>query len=297
MKILFVGDQHYSSEQIPVRKDNYPETMLDKTRQALELGKEKNIDLMILSGDFCHIKKFSMGYLNKLLMLFRSYDFPKASVIGNHDIWYGRPETVERSPLGVMYTSGTFLPKPGEWEVETKDTFILFLPFMTDELPPIHMHSTKKLILVGHFYHNRPEFKENIPLEYMDRFDYVLLGHDHESFPIEKVGKAQVIRPGALSRGTRHKSSLTRPVQVAYVDTETGECEYIPLIYKPAEEVFSLQRMHREQLVRQSSLVDELNKNVSAASGEDVISILDKIELEPEVRENTKRWLAEGGII
>jgi DNA repair exonuclease SbcCD nuclease subunit len=297
MKLLFFTDPHYSSEQIPTRKDNYPDVMLDKTRQVLELSEKLGIDLLICGGDFCHIKKFSMGYLNKLLMLFRSYSVNKACCIGNHDTWYGRPETVERSPLGVMFTSNTFLPKPGEWTIETEDTFILFLPFMTDELPPIHMHSTKKLILVGHYYHNRPEFKENIPVEYMDQFDYVLLGHDHEAFPIERVGKAQVVRPGALSRGTRNKSSLVRPIQVAYIDTETGECKYIPLVYKPAEEVFSLQRMNREQTIRQSSLVDELNKNVSAASSEDVLGILEKMELEPKVKENTKYWLVEGGII
>lgn len=298
MKILLVGDPHYSSEQVLVRKDNYPETMLNKTEQTLELAKKLGADLYLVAGDFCHIKKFSLGYLNSLITLFRSYSIPKASVIGNHDIWYGKPETVCRSPLGTMFSSGVFLPKPGEWTVETDDCFILFLPYMLHELPPLHaFSSSKKLILATHYFYNRPDMPDNILEEYTQKFDYILLGHDHEGYPVQKVNKATIVRPGGLSRGTRHKSSITRPVQVAFIDTEKGTVEYIPLVYKPAEEIFNMSRLEREKKTRDSNIVRELTSSVSVSDGSDVLGILSKFDIPQDVKENTIGWLREGNII
>jgi DNA repair exonuclease SbcCD nuclease subunit len=298
VKILFWGDQHYSSDNLPVRRDNYPETCLDKTRQVLELGRELQIDLHCLAGDFSHVKRMSLLFLNRLISLFQEYNCPKASTIGNHDTWYSQPETVERSPLGTMFTSGVFLPKPGDWTYETEDTIIFFIPHMLDTLP-IHISNPegKKLVLVSHFFFERTEFKDNLPEDYVDKFDYILLGHDHDVFPIKQKGRAKIIRPGALTRGTRHLSNWDRSVQVAYIDTVLGVCKYIPIVCKLPSEIFSKERLEREVIVRNSKIVEELSKNVNISEVSNVLEILDNMEIDDNVKDSTKQWLKRGGII
>ena len=301
MKLLFVGDLHLSSENLSIRKDEYPSVILNKLEQTLDIGIEKKINMMIFGGDIFHNKKTSIGYFNKLLMLLRDekYKFRKASTQGNHDMYNSKPETIEKTLLGTMYIDGTLLPKVGEWSIETDDTFILFLPYMLDERPPLHVNfQNKKTILVSHYFFNQPMFeKECIPNEYTQIFDFIMLGHDHGNYPIERVNKAMVIRPGALSRGTRHKDSFTRQVQVAFIDTETGEAEYIPLHVRPASEIFSIERMSRESAARESKLVSGLSESVSIQDGSDIEGLFESMPLEDKLKVNTKKGMIEGGII
>lgn len=299
MKFLFVGDPHFSSENLPIRKDNYPETLLNKTQQVLDIGKKRGIDLLILGGDFIHNKsKMSVGYLNKLMALFNSYSFPKACVIGNHDLFHHKIETVEKTMLGTMFCSGVFLPKIGEFKVETEDSIILFLPYM-DEIFDFSVNNpdNKKLILIAHSFFGNQQFKSNLPLGLTDIFHYICCGHDHDAYPIQKVNRATIIRPGALSRGTRHQSNLNRPIQVAYVDTQKDLVEYIELTHRPANEVFSMERMEREVRVRDAQIVEEFSKVVTTDEVTNIITLVDGLTKEEKVKNNTLDWLKVGGII
>lgn len=300
MKILFVGDPHFSSEQIPIRTDNYPETVLHKAEQTLELARKHAVDLYVLSGDFCHTKRFSVTYFNKLVSLFASYpDIRKSCCIGNHDLTWGKPETIERSFLGSMFVSGLFEPRIGECSIETPDTFVLFVPYSVDGCPPVYVQQgNKKTVLVSHYLYNLPGFPDNLPMEYTEHFDYILLGHDHTPYPTTKCNKATVVRPGSLTRGSRDQTQLDREVHVALINTEADTVEYIPLQIRPSNEVFNITRLNRERSLKSNSgLVGELSSTISVSENVNIVNLFNSLDLEDLVRENSLRWLRQGGLI
>lgn len=298
MRILFAQDLHYSASNIPTRRDNFPDTMLDKTEQMLEIGVQKQIDILLLGGDITHGPRLSTTYFNKLVALFRKYPFPKGTTIGNHDIFNGDPSTIDRTPLGTFLTDQTFIPTPGTWTYETEDTIIVFMPYMVNPVPfPLDNPKGKTTILVGHAYLPGKFSSDNLPVEMTTLFDYIFLGHDHDFYMHELVNRSVVIRPGALSRGTRHQSNWDRTVQVAFLDTKERTIEYIPLKFKPAIEIFSQERLALEKKLRDTRAIDDFTKSVILEGSSDIPKIIESLKFAPEVKERIEVWLRSVGLL
>ena len=302
MKILFATDMHYTASNIASRKDNYPKTMLDKTEQMLDIGESRKIDLLALGGDFTHSPELSKLYENKLIALYRKYSYHKACVAGNHDLYNADPGSISKTSLGTFYKSGIFTGDQDVYSVD--DAVLVFMPYMdSEEMIKKFMDRNlmvgegKKLILFAHYYMPGKYPEDNLPEKLTHIFDYIFLGHDHDAAPPKKVNKAIVIQPGALSRGTRQQSNWNRPVQVAYLDTETNECEYIPLKYKPAEEVFDQKRMALEQRLKETKIIDELSKSIVLQESSDIPKIISELDLSDELKARVEEWLKSVAII
>jgi len=299
MKLLFFTDPHYSATNLSCRKDDYPTTMLDKTRKVILLAEELGCDLITCGGDFGHTKRLTVAYLNQLFTIFKSSSIPMSCIIGNHDEYYGDPRTVEKSPLGAMFTSHVFMPRPGEWVFENDEVIMVFMPFMLE--PPtdftVANPSGKATILFAHYFFPGQYQTEILPMNYTHEFDYIFLGHDHDTYPIERHNRALIIRPGALSRGTRVQSNWDRPIQVAYLDTETKECSYMEIESQPAEQIFSKERILVEKRLKESQIIDELSKSIALAGTSDVLGLLEAMEIEEGLKKRTVHWMKEFSIL
>lgn len=65
-------------------------------------------------------------------------------------------------------------------------------------------------------------------------------GHVHDPHGIYGVNNVFFSNPGALSRGSLHEHNLTRAVQIACWDSDTGNFEHLNVSHKPAGEVFRI---------------------------------------------------------
>jgi len=299
MKFIFSTDHHNSSINISCRKDFYPDTIYEKQRFIIQKGEELGIDALLIGGDFFHNRRVSQEYVNRLNLLYRAASFVVGCDIGNHDCLLGDPAQVMKCPLGGLLTSGVFIPEPGKWVYETEDSIVVFLPFMIDlpeymELPK----NDKTRILVAHAFYPGIYEAENLPDFYFKNFDYVLLGHDHDAYPLQRNQRSIVVRPGGLARGTRDKSNWRRKVRVFYVDTQYPEtATFIEVPHKSAEEIFSKERILLEDRVKQSKVFDVLAKSVEATSDVDILALVDGFKLEPLVKERVVYWLREAALI
>jgi uncharacterized protein YihD (DUF1040 family) len=99
------------------------------------------------------------------------------------------------------------------------------------------------------------------------------------------------------------KEDLERPIQVALVDTESGEAKYIPLPCKPAEEVFDLtgateakgSAMEVEEFLNKVKEVS-LSAAMSGLTAEQLVRKVGmELDVDNEVIETAITYLGKGG--
>ena len=305
MKILFFTDPHNSAVNLSCRKDFFPDTILEKEHEVLKIAQARKVDWLVCGGDFSHNKMMSEWYKNRIITLFNEFPVKKACVIGNHDESFEDPATVLKSPLGVFLNSKVMYPQPGELVIREEGINLFMLPFMGKVKEfPIATNPAEMNILFSHYFLNSSwDEDETLPPALVGKFQYIFLGHDHDQYPITKVRNPEtglesvVIRPGALSRGTRHRSVWLREVSVAYLDTLTGECEYIPVPCKPAKEIFNVEGLAVRDSIKASPVIQALAEKVDFGRSTDVYAILDSMGLYKALYDKTVEWLAEGGIV
>jgi len=294
MKLLFWTDPHMSSMRLAVRKDDYPEAIFQKVSRVMELAVKEKVDLILCGGDLYHTKRVSKTYENRVIKLLCSIDIPQACVVGNHDIWYADASTVERSPLGTFFAAHAFTPSPPDLVIETDDAMIILLPYSLNPTN-FNINSPKTKIIAGHYFLETGWDDAVLPPELTKVADYILLGHDHVTYPIERRERALIGRPGSLSRGSRHEPNWHRPVLVAILDTDAAEpLRYVEIPHAPADEIFSRERIEAERTLKQARILDDLTTSVSM--GEDAPEILASMQMSTAVRARVDHWLREGGI-
>ena len=304
MKILVYTDPHLSAVNLSCRKDYFPDTILEKLAEVLEIGKKKGVDKTVCVGDFAHNKTMSDWYKNRIITLFRAFPIPHLCVVGNHDERFEDPESVLSAPLGIMLNSGVLSPKPGELVIRDNGVNLYLLPFMGRVQDfPITTDPKEMNILFAHYFLDTAFDDEVLPKNLIGQFQYIFLGHDHDVYQPLKLRNPEtglesiVMRPGALSRGTRHRSNWERGIFVAYLDTVTGEYEYIPVPCKPAKEVFNLDGMAVRESLKASPVIRSLGQVVGAEGSASIPEILASWGLSDRLMERTNYWLTEGGVI
>jgi DNA repair exonuclease SbcCD nuclease subunit len=297
MRFLFLTDLHMSSQRLSCRKDDYPENILSKLKWVLEYAEANNIDRILHGGDFYHVTRISKTYENRVFSLMKQFKTPFTSTIGNHDVLFADHSTVERTPLGSLYAANIF--SPSDWTkcvVDTDDTRIVMMPFFLDPVPFVIPPEGKKVILMAHFFLETGFApREVLPPEMLREADYILLGHEHKNYPLQKIQRAMVVRPGAMSRGSRSENEWDRPIQVAVIDTTEDKVEYVEVPHLSSKEIFSEERYVREKQMKISRVIEDLSATVTTDG--DVKSILDSMNLEPLLYERACYWLKEGAIL
>ena len=210
MKILFAGDLHLHFKTPISRLDDYPNVILDK----LDLILKQDADYYIFAGDIFHsITNFPEEYMVKIINFFKKYEGKNIfSIIGNHDTNYGRSDLINNSPLGILFATGLV-----QRLVDLKVDGYEIVGCDYDQVPPVPKQVSKAILVAHKFYMEHGE-KENITDEEADRFEFVMLGHDHSPHPFER----NIFRIGSVSRMTGSKENTERDYfSVLIFDTET----------------------------------------------------------------------------
>ncbi len=317
-KVAFVGDLHLDSTTPSSRVDDYADSSIAKLNALKNTCLIRDIKVVILLGDVFNKHDQSNTYINKVLKVFQAMKKEGIlvySIVGNHDLSFERMDTMDRSPLQMLFTSG--LIKHLTHEVIGNDTLQVHLfgldypdnPIPVSEQPE---HGLVNVLCTHRFYNYAFNDPHNLSSQDCLTLGYQLyaMGHDHIQYDVEKCQAFWVIRPGSFMRTSSHRYNLERQILIDVIEFK-GTSDNVQLIStreviqsKPANEVFSTSVYQRGE---ESSITDELNTlhdrvsellnkmGNSGSTHQDVFKVLDEICYEPEVKACIETYLQLGG--
>jgi len=314
LRVMFIGDIHLCHAAPSSRRDDYASVMLGKIDNLRKIAKKMQVDIAITSGDLFHTKTQPAMYVVECIHRFKKWqddNIPFYTVVGNHDIMYANTNTLDKVPLGLLFSSGT-MKRLGTITVRLENKTVFFRacdyamkPHIPDKVSEQGQGWVK--FLCGHnfippqpYYISPDECYTEEELKSCD-YDAFLMGHDHMVFPDVDYHGKKLIRPGALSRGSKHVTNRARPVCFSIIDVDktTGEIKstLMELPVSDASEIFSETTIAREDVSSQmSAFVKSLTKTETKETDQ-VDEILKKLcGDDQELYNHTKGYLDTHGI-
>ena len=243
LSFLFRTDIHQSDNSPVSWKADYTEEIWNSLEQVGTLARRHEVNAVLDGGDYFHVKaptKNSHYLVQKTASIHLGYPCPILFATGNHDVRYNNMDTLERQPLGTLYTSKVF-EQLGERVFEDGDlrVRVVGVPYNPNLTLNELMSIQKKkgdthLIAVIHAlaalkpppsvedFWNEPVFSYE-SLVSRNGPDVFMFGHWHKDQGVEVVGGKHFINQGALSRGSLVRENLERIPKVALVEFDGSE--------------------------------------------------------------------------
>ena len=210
MRIALLGDVHLSTTPRH-RIDDYTSAIYNKLQWLATHN-----DAIIITGDLFERPTFStFQQLYRLVFFLTQHKGKFYTVIGNHDIFNANHSTIPRTNIGFLERLGliTIIREPIEFEGLTVSGAHYQLPIEW----PSNKGRWKNSMLVAHAWYQdcsmEPEVTLTEQLAQLLKYEYYLLGHDHEPRKEKKVGKNRILRPGSVCRYYAHQYNLKRRPQ------------------------------------------------------------------------------------
>ena len=305
-----IADIHASDRPPSSCTDSYLDDLLDLLAQTVRIASERRLRAVVWAGDIFHSKtpgRTSHKLVQRLAVIAGSYPCPLYIVPGNHDIQYDRLDTIpDTQPLGVLLRTPNAYPLIG-WD---RDGVLYGVPWQQkwdDESVLAALHSWRNekrftdgrlALVVAHapLYPPGQELKwEHFPAtrwaDAMGGKGSCFYGHVHEPHGIWHIERAdsaneltavEFCNNGALSRGSLHEYNLTRQVGMTLWSDSTGEFEFVPLLAKPADQVFRLKE--KQEVTDMHGRLDDFLASVGSTtlqvvSAETVIAHIKGLDL------------------
>ena len=308
-KVCIVGDCHFDSHLKASRKDNYPETLLNKLDSLLELCKNNAVTDVIFLGDLIESNRIDLPYLITLynhFMRFKNESIKLFTIWGNHELKHDSyNDTLSLStPLSLFINSGLFSNNDF---IRDNCKFTLKNYYDdVDKLEPVEEDGVN--ILIGHYFYlsGFNDTKHTLLPEKCKEliYDYYFLGHDHTPYEPLCINGYEVHRPGSFSRATSETCQVSRDtIQVCIFDTDTLEVEYknIPNVL-PSKDVYKESKLISKLLDKEeidttlSKDIDDLINDLSFNFSGDIYKVLDEMNLKEDIKNIVVKYLEEEGI-
>lgn len=306
-KIAFISDVHLDSNTPDSRVDDMLSTCIYKMEDILSKCIENKVKAVFFEGDVVNrygTAAIAISRFIEVLMKFRASGIELFTILGNHDIARNSVDTLERSPLQIMFAAGIIQHINLSTNV-TINGDTLITPVDYTEFPISASESFSYNILLAHMFFDANKFmaddKHNLTQEQVESlgYDTIVLGHDHEKFDDVLVGKTTIIRHGSLLRGTAHNYNFTRKPNFLIMDMEHN-FELIEVAHKDYKDIVSNYVLNRKQEGTISGLKDVLSSlatRLAMSSDQDGDRILEIIktdkDLPNEVRLKLLNYITE----
>ena len=275
-RIAIVGDVHLAVS-VSSRIDDYFNTCLNKLAEiardnthVIFLGDVFNTPL-IANSYFISFYNFLQKYIEQGVQFY--------SIVGNHDVYNEREDSLDRTTLGLCDTLGVIrliLPnRPLTIGDITFHTTYVNLEKARKHLSTQH-YGDGDILLLHHFFEDQYEGFSYDELAKLG-CQHIFLGHEHTPFPSARkvYNEFTVYRSGSLLRNSAGIKNFNRGIFYFIIeDSEikgcTVECAH------PAEDVFThkaltQQDLHRKEFV--TNINDVLNKYALATTTQSKFSI------------------------
>ena len=303
MKLLVINDTHLRGTTPQRRLDNLKQTLLTKLEEVNEIARREEVDFILHGGDLFDRPNPAPSVVSDFLKVLRQAPVPIYLVAGNHDLYGHNPDTLSRTMLGLLITSGVVnivdqplvLEENGLEVGLTGKSFDYNVDTNQSAYAAEHPGEVDYTIhLVHGMLLDRPVFPSNYTLieDVSSAADIVISGHYHFGFGVQEFNGTKFVNPGALVRLSADLREIDRTPKVAVIDLE-GEIEIEEIELdsaQPGEEVLDRSELEAAE-VREKRLA-EFTQTVKAA-GEfkyfSVEQILEEVavneEVDPEVKE------------
>lgn len=273
LAFLLRTDVHLSDRSPSSWKADYTEEIWSNLEQVGTLAREHEVSAVLDAGDYFHTKapsKNSHYLVQRSSALHLGYGRPTLVVPGNHDLQYDNLDTLERQPLGTLYSSKVF-EQLGERVFEDGNlrVRVVGVPYdpnrtLRDLLSIQKKKGDTHLIAVVHIlaslkppasvedFWNEPVFSYE-SLVTRNGPDVFFFGHWHKDQGVEILDNKYFVNQGALSRGALVRENLERVPKVALVEFDGSDLrvQTIELEVAPAEDVFDLDKKAVQEKERQ----------------------------------------------
>lgn len=309
-KIAIIGDTHFSPKTPVSRKDDYPNTLLNKLNNLLLDCINNNVTDCIFLGDLINANQMTMDYfirLYKQFLQFSTNNIKLHLILGNHDLPHGNEEFLVKSPIAILLDSELFNNKSF---VIDDCYFELSNYYNTVDKLQIHneFHNIHCKVFCGHYFYlsGYNDTLHTITPEICNKLDYqfYFLGHDHTPYDVLKLKTYEVHRPGSFSRATSDTCQISRDnINFCIFDTETKTVEYKAIqntllskdIYKEAKLLSKLNETENIDTTL-SEDIENLISSLSFNFSSDIYTVLDSLNIEQNVKERVIKYLEEEGI-
>lgn len=303
MKALIVGDPHFHHRTPISRIDDYSHAVIRKVDFLFRYAEEHQITSIFLLGDVFHTVSQPVWYLNEVIQSFsqaKESGINVYTLIGNHDVPYGRLDQVSRTPLGTLIASSclSLLNNP-----VTLGKYTIWGEHYGEKASSATL---KHQILLSHRFFNSGHDQDNMSVEEATqlRYMYYFMGHDHETYDPFLLQKGVVFRSGSLTRGTSHTHQTNRKLFVYELDGETGHVTTVSVPHPPASEVFTAESLLKYKTESQKSskdfreeLVTLLSRMHRMEGDSQVGDTLNHMTLQPTVRQRVEFYLRKAEVI
>ena len=279
MNIIFAGDLHLTHKTPSSRLDDYPTTILTKLEWILS-----HKGIKIFTGDIFDRIDIPREYLNKVINVFEKFkDEEVYTIVGNHDMLYGSNQYMNRTPIGILFSTKFLKPLD---TLETPEFEIIGWNY--GENGRKYPTTKKKAILVAHGFYEVGQEKERILQSDIDRFDVAVFGHDHNIYE----EKGLLFRPGSISRMTSKNEDSQRDF-IQILDMKE-DLSYNYVKYNTDKNVFNQAFIQLKRKVKETKKFDiSIFKNFEAESLEHILESQDFSEFANQTKEDFKRMYAE----
>ena len=240
MKLLLLGDTHFTNKVPEKRTDDYYATMMRKFESVLDIFAEEGCDLLLQAGDFFDSPHVSNSVIGDLIEVIQDKIGTNkiACIYGQHDLYGHNAESIKKSPLYLLQKAKCVTI------IEPEGTTI----------GDIHLHgasfgqkvykNTKKglTILVVHdmvgehrIYAGQDMTDAERYLRKHSGYRLILCGDNHNDFHVNYEGR-DIINCGCMMRKTT--ADADRKLGVWIFDTDTDSLKYRAIEYQAPEDVF-----------------------------------------------------------
>ncbi len=310
-----MGDIHLSDRAPSSCTDSYQEDIFDILEEIGRIASERGSDGIIWAGDIFHHKtpgRTSHKTIIDLIDIVNTFTCPVWVVPGNHDMLHDRLDSIAHTqPLGVVLASGAVRILNGWMGIDRFEPVygVPWLQHFTDDtvtaaLATYRAHPADRPLLVVTHAPLYPPGQELVHefypaenwAEAMAHHGCVYYGHVHEPHRWYRTAGVTFCNAGAISRGSLHEHNLTREVQIAAWNSQTGIFDLITVPHKPASEVFRLVEA-KETRTAKAELTQFLESigaaSIAITSVEAVMTHVRTLGLSPDVERTILTLLEE----
>jgi hypothetical protein len=250
--LLCIGDPHLASRVPGFRKDDYPQTALEKLRWTLGYASE-NALLPVLLGDLFHRPRDNANWL--LVRLMALFTDEVVTVVGNHDC---RENSLgENDTLAILCAAGKVrLLDPdgpyggGPWVGHLNGVPVAVggtnwgnrLPGVVDRDDLFPAQEKGFVFWITHDDFRFPGWEERARYDCREvpGIDCVVNGHVHKAFPRVQAGTTTWLNPGNIARLERSPDCLRHTPAALRIDTHPGGWTASPveIPHRPFDDVF-----------------------------------------------------------
>jgi DNA repair exonuclease SbcCD nuclease subunit len=301
VKFVFMTDIHGRTNNPISRKDDFPETILNKLRWVVDYANRNDAGILC-GGDWLNRPDTSATFISKMCGILEMAQQPVVGILGNHDLFGYNAKSFTRTPLAIAAACNN-MHILGEEEVDVgSDTFHIYLsgshssPLIdragrTEEYYTPRRNKPKSVdevrIHIVHGFLTDKDWPDGVPYTKIDAVkdtdaDILLAGHEHLGFGIKTDGDTIFCNPGALGRVSAGIGEINRDVKIAEITVWKElnmpiqySIKLVPLpeeIARPASEVLDREKIELEKEMRKK--IDGFAEQIRENSANSVLKTL-----------------------